>query len=224
MNTFDLAAALQKLSYSFIPVLLGIILHEVAHGYVAYKKGDPTAMMMGRITLNPLPHIDPMGLLVFIFTAVFSPFVFGWAKPVPVNPRYFKNVRGDMMLVSVAGPMANFFLAIFFAVLFKLITFLPGETLMGLGSGLDFLVNMCAVGIWANIGLMWINLMPVPPLDGSKILMGILPYSLATRFAAAERYGMLILMFLIFTGVFTYIIMPFIRLTAYLIFTIFGIN
>ena len=77
MNTFDLAMALQKLSYSFIPVLLGIILHEVAHGYVAYKKGDPTAMMMGRITLNPLPHIDPMGLLVFIFTAVFSPFVFG---------------------------------------------------------------------------------------------------------------------------------------------------
>lgn len=224
MNTFDLAMALQKLSYSFIPVLLGIILHEVAHGYVAFKRGDPTAMMFGRITLNPIPHIDPVGLLVFIFTAIFSPFVFGWAKPVPVNPRYFKNIRGDMMLVSVAGPMANFFLAIFFAVLFKGLTLLSPETLMSLGSGLDFLVNMCAVGIWANIGLMWINLMPVPPLDGSKILMGILPYSMASRFAALERYGMLILMFLIFTGVFTYIIMPFIRLTANLIFTIFGIN
>ena len=94
MNNFELAAALQKLSYSFIPVLLGIILHEVAHGYVAYKKGDPTAMMFGRITLNPLPHIDPVGLIVFVFTALFSPFVFGWAKPVPVNPRYFKISAG----------------------------------------------------------------------------------------------------------------------------------
>ncbi len=224
MNTFDLAMALQKLSYSFIPVLLGIILHEVAHGYVAYKKGDPTAMMMGRITLNPLPHIDPMGLLVFIFTAVFSPFVFGWAKPVPVNPRYFKNIRSDMMLVSAAGPLTNFFLAVFFAVLLKLLTFMPAETLMSLGTGVDFIVNMCAVGIWANIALMWINLVPVPPLDGSKLLMGILPYNMAVRFAEAERYGMMILMLLIFTGLFNYVIMPFIRITAYLIFTIFGLN
>ncbi len=224
MNTFDLAMALQKLSYSFIPVLLGIILHEVAHGYVAYKKGDPTAMMMGRITLNPLPHIDPMGLIVFIFTAVFSPFVFGWAKPVPVNPRYFKNIRGDMMLVSAAGPLTNFLLAMFFAVLLKLLTFLPAETLMSLGTSVDFIVNMCAVGIWANIGLMWINLVPVPPLDGSKLLMGILPYNMAVRFAEVERYGMLILMALIFTGLFSYVIMPFIRITAYLIFTIFGLN
>ena len=212
MNTFDLAMALQKLSYSFIPVLLGIILHEVAHGYVAYKKGDPTAMMMGRITLNPLPHIDPMGLLVFIFTAVFSPFVFGWAKPVPVNPRYFKNIRSDMMLVSAAGPLTNFFLAVFFAVLLKLLTFMPAETLMSLGTGVDFIVNMCAVGIWANIALMWINLVPVPPLDGSKLLMGILPYNMAVRFAEAERYGMMILMLLIFTGLFNYVIMPFIRI------------
>lgn len=224
MNTFDLAMALQKLSYSFIPVLLGIILHEVAHGYVAYKKGDPTAMMMGRITLNPLPHIDPMGLIVFIFTAVFSPFVFGWAKPVPVNPRYFKNIRGDMMLVSAAGPLTNFLLAMFFAVLLKLLTFLPAGTLMSLGTSVDFIVNMCAVGIWANIGLMWINLVPVPPLDGSKLLMGILPYNMAVRFAEVERYGMLILMALIFTGLFSYVIMPFIRITAYLIFTIFGLN
>ncbi len=224
MNTFDLAMALQKLSYSFIPVLLGIILHEVAHGYVAYKKGDPTAMMMGRITLNPLPHIDPMGLIVFIFTAVFSPFVFGWAKPVPVNPRYFKNIRGDMMLVSAAGPLTNFLLAMFFTVLLKLLTFLPAETLMSLGTSVDFIVNMCAVGIWANIGLMWINLVPVPPLDGSKLLMGILPYNMAVRFAEVERYGMLILMALIFTGLFSYVIMPFIRITAYLIFTIFGLN
>lgn len=165
-----------------------------------------------------------MGLIVFIFTAVFSPFVFGWAKPVPVNPRYFKNIRGDMMLVSAAGPLTNFLLAMFFTVLLKLLTFLPAETLMSLGTSVDFIVNMCAVGIWANIGLMWINLVPVPPLDGSKLLMGILPYNMAVRFAEVERYGMLILMALIFTGLFSYVIMPFIRITAYLIFTIFGLN
>lgn len=224
MNNFDLAAALQKLSYSFIPVLLGIILHEVAHGYAAYKKGDPTAMMFGRITLNPLPHIDPLGLIVFIFTALFSPFVFGWAKPVPVNPRYFRNIRKDMMLVSVAGPMANLFLALFFALLLRVLLLFPNETLMGFGSSLDFIINMCVVGIWANIGLMWLNLMPIPPLDGSKILMGILPAKMAYQFEMIGRYGMLVLMLLIFTGGFSYIIMPFIRGTGFLILAIFGLN
>lgn len=128
------------------------------------------------------------------------------------------------MLVSAAGPMTNFCLAVFFAGLLKSLTFLPAETLMSLGSSVDFIVNMCAVGIWANIALMWINLVPVPPLDGSKLLMGILPYNMAVRFAEVERYGMLILMVLIFTGLFNYVIMPVIRITAYFIFTIFGLN
>lgn len=224
MNNLDLALVLQKLSYSFIPVLLGIILHEVAHGYTAYRRGDPTAMMLGRITLNPVPHIDPMGLIVFIFTALFSPFVFGWAKPVPINPRYFKNIRKDIMLVSAAGPMANFFLACFFAVLLKLLLLLPVNVLNALGASLEFLLNMCTVGIWANIGLMWLNLVPIPPLDGSKLLMGVLPAKAAYKFAELERYGMLILMLLIFTGLFSYIIMPFIQATTLFIITIFGLN
>lgn len=224
MNTLDLSLALQKLSFSFIPVLLGIILHEVAHGYMAYRRGDPTAMMFGRITLNPVPHIDPMGLIVFIFTALFSPFVFGWAKPVPINPRYFKNIRTDIMLVSAAGPMANFFLAIFFALLLRVLLMLPVSVLNSLGSSLEFLVNMCSVGIWANVGLMWLNLMPIPPLDGSKLVMGILPAGAAYKYAGLERYGMVILMLLIFTGLFNYIIMPFIKLTTLFILTIFGLN
>lgn len=224
MNTLDLAFALQKLSYSFIPVLLGIVLHEVAHGYMAYRRGDPTAMMFGRITLNPLPHIDPLGLIVFIFTALFSPFVFGWAKPVPINPRYFKNVRKDIMLVSAAGPMANFFLAVFFALLLRVLLLLPLDVLTALGSTVDFLVNMCSVGIFANVGLMWFNLIPIPPLDGSKLVMGVLPPAAAYKYAEVERYGMIILMLLIFTGIFGYIITPFIQVTSMFILTIFGLN
>lgn len=224
MNTLDLAFALQKLSYSFIPVLLGIVLHEVAHGYMAYRRGDPTAMMFGRITLNPLPHIDPLGLIVFIFTALFSPFVFGWAKPVPINPRYFKNVRKDIMLVSAAGPMANFFLAVFFALLLRVLLLLPLDVLTALGSTVDFLVNMCSVGIFANVGLMWLNLIPIPPLDGSKLVMGVLPPAAAYKYAEVERYGMIILMLLIFTGIFGYIITPFIQVTSMFILTIFGLN
>lgn len=224
MNTLDLAFALQKLSYSFIPVLLGIVLHEVAHGYMAYRRGDPTAMMFGRITLNPLPHIDPLGLIVFVFTALFSPFVFGWAKPVPINPRYFKNIRKDIMLVSAAGPLANFFLAVFFALLLRVLLFLPAEVLGSMGSSVDFLVNMCSVGIFANVGLMWLNLIPIPPLDGSKLVMGVLPPAAAYKYAEVERYGMIILMLLIFTGIFGYIITPFIKITSIFILTIFGLN
>lgn len=224
MSSLDLAYSLQKLSYSFIPVLLGIVLHEVAHGYMAYRRGDPTAMMLGRITLNPVPHIDPLGLIVFLFTALFSPFVFGWAKPVPINARYFKNVRQDLMLVSAAGPMANLLLAVFFALLLRVVLLLPLSVLNGMGSGLEFLVNMCSVGIWANVGLMWLNLIPVPPLDGSKLVMGVLPPRLAYRYAGFERYGMIVLMLLIFTGLFNYIVMPFIRVTTLFILTIFGLN
>lgn len=224
MSSLDLAFSLQKLSYSFIPVLLGIVLHEVAHGYMAYRRGDPTAMMLGRITLNPVPHIDPLGLIVFLFTALFSPFVFGWAKPVPINARYFKNVRQDLMLVSAAGPMANFLLAVFFALFLRVVLLLPSSVLSGMGSSLEFLVNMCSVGIWANVGLMWLNLIPVPPLDGSKLVMGALPPRLAYRYAGFERYGMIVLMLLIFTGLFNYIVMPFIRVTTLFILTIFGLN
>ena len=108
MLNLDISQVLSTLAVAAVPALLGIILHEVAHGWVANRCGDPTAKFMGRLTLNPLPHIDPMGLLAFVLTSLSRTFVFGWAKPVPVNPRYFRNPAKDMMLVALAGPLTNF--------------------------------------------------------------------------------------------------------------------
>lgn len=116
MLDIDLAVSIKRLSVAFVPLMLGIILHEVAHGWAALKRGDPTAAMLGRLTLNPVPHIDPMGLFVFVLTSLTGPFVFGWAKPVPINPRNFRNIVKDTMLVSFAGPATNFLLSIGFAV------------------------------------------------------------------------------------------------------------
>ena len=114
MFDFDISHALRLLAIAFVPALLGIILHEVAHGWVAERCGDPTARQLGRLTLNPLPHIDPAGLAVFGLTSLSGAFVFGWAKPVPVDPRNFRNPHRDMMLVALAGPMTNFLLAVAF--------------------------------------------------------------------------------------------------------------
>ena len=122
MLDIDLAVSIKRLSVAFVPLMLGIILHEVAHGWAALKRGDPTAAMLGRLTLNPVPHIDPMGLFVFVLTSLTGPFVFGWAKPVPINPRNFRNIVKDTMLVSFAGPATNFLLSIGFAVLLRLLS------------------------------------------------------------------------------------------------------
>ncbi len=206
-ETLSLQAMLHTLSYSLIPVLLGIILHEVAHGYVALKRGDATASMLGRLTLNPVPHIDPMGFLTFVLTAVFSPFIFGWAKPVPVNIRNLHNPKQDMMWIAAAGPLSNIFLAIVFAILLKLLViFAP--YLSSFPKTLEFLVNMFQVGIFANFGLAFINLMPIPPLDGSKIVAGVLPHNLAYKYWSFERYGMIILLVLLFTGILGQILRP----------------
>jgi len=220
--SLQVQAALHILSYSFIPVLLGIILHEVAHGYMALKKGDATALMLGRLTLNPVPHIDPLGLFTFIATAIASPFVFGWAKPVPVNVRNFRNVKKDMMWVALAGPMANICLAIVFTLLFKLLI-MYAQYLAQSPKTLEFLANMFRVGIMANLGLAFINLMPIPPLDGSRIVMGILPNNLAYQYASIERYGFIILIVLLFTGILGKIILPLIMGSLRILTHIFGL-
>ncbi len=221
-TTFSLQAMLHTLSYSFIPVLLGIILHEVAHGYVALKKGDATASLLGRLTLNPLPHIDPMGFFTFIITALLSPFVFGWAKPVPVNIRNLRNPKQDMMWVAAAGPLANIFLALVFALLFKLlVVFAP--SFIDSPKTFEFLANMFRVGIVANLGLAFINLIPIPPLDGSKIVLGLLPYNVGYKYWKFERYGMLVLLVLLFTGILGQILRPIIMASINLITSIFNI-
>lgn len=213
MFDLDIAAAIKRLSVAFVPLMLGIILHEVAHGWAALKRGDSTASMLGRLTLNPLPHIDPTGLLVFIVTSLTSPFVFGWAKPVPVDFRNFRNLVKDTMIVSFAGPAANFLLAILFAVCLKiLITLLPVADWQG-NTVWSFFFLMFQTGIAVNFGLGWLNLIPIPPLDGSKILWGLLPPRWGYAYMGLERYGFIILILLLLSGMLGYVLYPLIEMS-----------
>ena len=207
----SISESISRLAVAFVPVLLGIILHEVAHGWVALKRGDPTAWMLGRLTLNPAPHIDPMGMGMFAFTALFTPFVFGWAKPVPVNVRYFRNPRKDILLVSASGPLTNIMLALLFGLALKLLlTFAPHDFLLGSAVG-KYLLEMFQIGIIANFSLAFMNLIPLPPLDGGHILEGLLPRQLANAFGGVRRYGFLILVVLLASGMLSSILTPLIR-------------
>ena len=200
MFDFDISQALRLLAIAFVPALLGIILHEVAHGWVAERCGDPTARQLGRLTLNPLPHIDPAGLAVFGLTSLSGAFVFGWAKPVPVDPRNFRNPHRDMMLVALAGPMTNFLLAVVFGLgLWAAVHVLPFAELRA-NRVYIFALSSLQAGVVINFGLGWLNLLPIPPLDGSKILAYFLPAHLAWRFMDLGRYGFVILLVLLVSG------------------------
>ncbi len=189
------------------PLLLALTLHEYAHGYVAYRLGDPTARDAGRLTLNPLSHLDPIGTIAFFFIR------FGWAKPVPVNPNYFKNPRQDMLWVALAGPVTNLLLAITSAVLLKAListaTVIPYST--ALEAILVPLYNMLVASVWINLVLCIFNFLPIPPLDGGRILTGLLPEDLARTYASFERYGFIVILILAFSGVLGTIIFPVIR-------------
>ena len=213
MLDLDIAAAIKRLSVAFVPLVLGIILHEVAHGWAALKRGDPTAYMMGRLTLNPLPHIDPMGLVVFLATSLTSPFVFGWAKPVPVNFRRLRNLTRDTMLVAFAGPALNFLLAILFAIFLRVQLEVLPYHLWRSNSIWHFFFLMFQTGILVNCGLAWMNLIPIPPLDGSKILWGILPARMGYQYMRLERYGFLLLALLLISGILGNILEPLIRVS-----------
>jgi len=207
MPNLDFSLILTRVLTAGIPLLMGIILHELAHAWVAKRCGDPTAENMGRITLNPLPHIDPTGLLVFVLTAITSPFVFGWAKPVSINPNNFRNITRDTMLVSAAGPLANFILAFIFTLaLAGFAMTLSASTPISTMS--QHIVNVLYAGIRINFLLAWFNLLPLPPLDGSKILWGLLPPSIGTQYMKLERFGFPILILLLFSGIFEYFLWP----------------
>lgn len=221
MFDLDIAMSVRKIAVALVPMLLGMVCHEVAHGWVAYKHGDPTAKNLGRLTLNPVPHIDPMGTLVFILTALASPFVIGWAKPVPVNPRYFKDPRKGMMLVSVAGPATNFLLAIVFAIGYRLAA---GSGFEAPGNLQQFLVSMCGTGVWINLALCWFNLMPIPPLDGSKIAAGLMPPAMAYKYLQIERYGLIVVMILLASGLLGKVVWPLMDASAGLISALIGIS
>jgi Zn-dependent protease len=218
-----LAEPIQRIAIAAVPLLLGIICHEVAHGYVAWLQGDDTAKRAGRLTLNPVPHIDPMGTLVFVMTAVLSPFVFGWAKPVPINPGAFRDPRKGMMLVSVAGPGTNIVLAVVFALLLKLIFMVNPQSGTTAFSVLQPLALICQAGIFINLILAFVNLIPVPPLDGSRIVAGLLPREAAYRYLSVERYGLLILVVLLVSGVLGRVLIPITQAGYVLLINIFGL-
>ncbi|MDP2938886.1 MAG: site-2 protease family protein [Candidatus Omnitrophota bacterium] len=186
-----------------------IIIHEFSHGWMAYKLGDPTAKYSGRLTLNPLAHIDPFGTILLPLLLLFlnSPVIFGWAKPVPINFWNLRHPKRDMVLVGIAGPLANFILAFLLSLFLKL----------NLSSAISIWLSSI---ILVNLVLGVFNLIPIPPLDGSRIISGIMPARLAIVYNQLERYGVIIIFLLLFTGVFDRLVWPFINILGKLL----GIN
>lgn len=207
----------QILAYSAIPIILAITLHEAAHGYVADRLGDPTARLLGRITANPLKHIDPIGtLLVPGLLLATSGFLFGWAKPVPVATNNLKRPIRDMGIVAAAGPVSNILMALLWAVFLKL--------QVATSFGHEFFVKMALVGITINLVLAALNLLPVPPLDGGRILVSLVPRELGHAISKIEPYGLFIMLALIFTGVLVTVLSPMVNFGQNLIFTLMGLN
>ena len=224
MFDIDIAQSVQRIAIAFLPIMLGMVCHEVAHGWVANLQGDPTAKTQGRLTLNPVSHLDPMGTFMFVLTTLTSPFVIGWAKPVPVNPRWFKNPRMGMVWVAAAGPATNFVLAFLFALVLGMANNnISLFELVG-RSTFEFILNTCYVGVKINVMLAWFNLMPFPPLDGSKIIGGLLPPSLAWSYMRLERFGMLLVILLLATGMLGKIVWPLVDSTTSIILALAGVS
>lgn len=207
---------IQKISAYALPILFAITVHEAAHGYVARYFGDMTAHYMNRISLNPLRHIDPVGTVIFpALTLLVGGILFGWAKPVPVNFSNLTNPKKDMFWVALAGPAANLVMAIFWTILLARINFFPQDAEL-------FMRVMCLAGIQINIVLMVLNLLPIPPLDGGRIAVSVLPHPWSNYVARLERYGFFILIFLLVSGLLSQILMPLVRMSQGIIFGIFG--
>jgi Zn-dependent protease len=205
----------QRVTVSALPVIFAITVHEAAHGYAARHFGDMTAAAAGRISLNPIRHIDPVGtLLVPAITLLIGGILFGWAKPVPVDFSRLRNPKRDMFWVAAAGPGANLVMALLWALAIKFSPALPAYAATPLAL-------MGAAGIMINVVLMVLNLLPLPPLDGGRIAVSLLPNKLAMRFAQIEPYGFYILIALLFTHILDKIMWPFILVALALISSIF---
>lgn len=201
----DELSLMQRIVVWSLPVIFAITVHEVAHGWVAKQLGDPTAMMMGRLTLNPIKHIDPIGTIVVpLVLLMLGGFIFGWAKPVPVTWENLRKPKRDMALVAIAGPAANLIMAILWALVIK-ISFLIGGTIDSLAA---LLLAMGQAGILINVILMVLNLLPLPPLDGGRVATSLLPGPLSYKFSRIEPYGFFILLGLLATGLLGKILWP----------------
>jgi len=196
---------LLKLSIMLVPALLAITCHEVSHGYVAYRLGDNTARSLGRLTLNPLKHLDIIGTLMVFLVGI------GWAKPVPVDFRNLRNPKRDMIWVAAAGPVTNFLLATVSALALRGLMFLKQEfaSVLAISSFLEPISFMLGFSVYINLLLCLFNLIPVPPLDGGRVLVGILPNRQAAAYSRIEPYGMILIIVLVFfTNIFNYVLAP----------------
>ena len=208
--------AIQTICVYAIPLIFAITLHESAHGWAAGRLGDPTATMLGRVTINPIPHIDPIGtiavpgaLLLMSALTGGGGLLFGWAKPVPINPRYFRNPLKAMTITAAAGPLSNLLQMIFWALLLK--------ALAAVGFYDKFVISVCAAGISVNLMLMAFNLIPIPPLDGGRIVRWLLPRQAGIAFDKIEPYGFMILLVLMVGGGLSFFVRPFLMFGQWII-------
>lgn len=199
--------------------MFAITLHEVAHGWVARFYGDHTAASLGRLSLNPIKHVDPLGTIVVpLVGLVLTGFVFGWAKPVPVNTRNLRKPRADMAKVAIAGPLANLFMALLWALFFRL-GLIAGQHGMG-----EAMLYMGAAGVIINLILMVLNLFPIPPLDGSRVLNGFLPEKWARSVDYLERFGLIILMLMLFSGILGKLLWPLLHIMQDVVLSLVGLG
>lgn len=218
----NLNQIVQTISIWILPVLFAVTLHEAAHGYAAKRLGDTTAQMLGRLSINPLRHIDPIGTVLVPVTLLLlhTGFLFGWAKPVPVNFNNLNHPRRDMALVAAAGPGANLLMALAWAVVMKLGLWLAA-------SGSSFAVPLALMGqagIAINLILMILNLLPIPPLDGGRVLSGLVPPTWADRLDRVEPYGLIILVVLLVSGALGWVLGPIYGWFSALIHSVFGLQ
>lgn len=211
---------IQKIAIYALPLLFAITVHEAAHGYAARRLGDRTAQMLGRLTLNPIKHIDPVGTLLVPMLLLMSGagFIFGWAKPVPVSPRNFKNPGKDMAIVAAAGPASNLVMALFWAIIMRLVA----GPLSGIGNLAEPIFLMAQFGLVINALLAVLNMLPIPPLDGGRVAVGLLPPKASMGLGKVEPYGMWILVGLMVSGLLSPILWPGISLVTRLITTLVG--
>lgn len=211
----------QKVAGSALPILFAITVHEVAHGWVADKCGDHTARYLGRLTLNPIKHIDLIGtVIVPLFMMLTSGFLFGWAKPVPVDFRNLKHPKRDMAFVAAAGPLSNLLMALFWCAMLKL-----GITMfMHNVPGAEALAFMGSVGVFINLVLGFLNLVPVPPLDGSRVVASLLPNEISRIYMSLERFGIFIVLGLLILGVLNKVVIPPVIFMENYLYQLFGIH